>query len=30
MIDLDKLSDRQLKALEQEFKRIKNDEEDDE
>ena len=30
MIDLDKLSDKQLKALEQEFKRIKNDEEDDE
>ena len=30
MIDLDKLSDRQLKALEQEFKRIKNDEDDDE
>jgi low affinity Fe/Cu permease len=30
MIDLDKLTDRQLKALEQEFKRIKNDDEDDE
>jgi low affinity Fe/Cu permease len=30
MIDLDKLSDKQLKALEQEFKRIKNDEDDDE